>query len=142
MQPVRELEGIKFVNDSKATTLTALAAGLRMCTGKVRLIAGGLLKEDNLSVVKKVLAERASAIYLIGRASETMFQAWSGTVSCVTCETMDRAVAQAWRDARAGETVLLSPGCASFDQFRNYAERGDRFKNLVQNLTGRNDRGK
>lgn len=142
MQPVRDFEGVKFVDDSKATTLTALSAGLRMCTGKARLVAGGLLKENDLDSVKKVLAERASAIYLIGRASETMFKAWSGIVSCVICETLDRAVTQAWRDARSGETVLLSPGCASFDQFRSYAERGDRFKNLVQNLTGRNDRGK
>jgi UDP-N-acetylmuramoylalanine--D-glutamate ligase len=141
MQLVTSMRGIRFVDDSKATTLTAMGAGLRMCRGSVRLIAGGLLKETDLSPVKKVLAEKASALYLIGGASEKMFQAWSGIVPCVSSGTLECAVAQAGRDARAGETVLLSPGCASFDQFRNYAERGDRFRELALDLTRRSNHG-
>ncbi len=136
MELVAEKNGVRFVNDSKATTLAAVSAGVRMCGGKVRLIAGGLLKESDLSSIKKVLAERASCIYLIGRASNEMLKAWSGSVECVSCGRLDDAVQRAWRDAEIGETVLLSPGCASFDQFRNYAERGERFKVLVKELTG------
>ena len=137
LEKVRELDGVTFVNDSKATTLTAVAAALRISRSPVRLIAGGLLKEDDLARVKKVLAERVSAIYLIGRASEKMSSAWSGSVSCVPCGDLETAVARAWQDAKPGETVLLSPGCASFDQFKNFADRGEQFRKRVAALIGR-----
>ncbi len=132
MQTVATIRGVGFVNDSKATNLTAMAAALRMIDGKARLIAGGLVKEKDFSFVKEVLAKKAVGVYLIGQASEEMASAWSDIVPCFRCGTLDAAVKQAGDDARAGETVLLSPACASFDQFRNFEQRGERFCLLVQ----------
>lgn len=134
MEVVAEARGIRFINDSKATTLTALAAAVQMCGGGVRLIAGGLLKEYDLSAVKEVLAQRASGVYLIGRASDQMASAWSEVVPCTKCGTLDEAVKAAWREARGGDMVLLSPGCASFDQFKNFEVRGEQFRQWATSL--------
>ena len=134
MEVVAEARGIRFINDSKATTLTALSAAVRMCGGGVRLICGGLLKEYDLLAVKEVLAQRASGVYLIGRASEQMASAWSDVVPCMKCGALDAAVTTAWREARGGEVVLLSPGCASFDQFKNFEVRGEQFRQLATSL--------
>lgn len=136
METVAEARGIRFINDSKATTLAALSAAVRMCGGNVRLIAGGLLKEKDLGPAKEVLAQRAAGVYLIGKASEPMASAWSAVTRCVLCETLAVAVEAAWRDAQPGETILLSPGCASFDQFRNFEERGERFSRAARALSG------
>lgn len=136
MELVAVKRGVRFVNDSKATTLSALAAAMRMTGTPNRLIAGGLLKESELGGVKEMLAKHGAGVYLMGRASEQMEAAWSAVVPCHRCGTLDQAVDSAWRDARAGETVLLSPGCASFDQFRNYEERGERFRERVGLLPG------
>lgn len=119
--------GVEFVDDSKATTLAALAAGVTMASRPVRLIAGGILKEHRLSAVKKVLASHVRAVYLVGNSAPKMYAAWSDVVPCRRCGTLDVAVSEAWRDASPGETILLSPGCASFDQFRGYADRGEQF---------------
>ncbi|NTU76865.1 MAG: hypothetical protein HGA90_03495 [Alphaproteobacteria bacterium] len=134
MQWVREINRVKFINDSKATNLAAMAAALRMLPGNVRLIAGGLVKENDFGFVKELLAQKVIGVYLIGQALEEMASAWSDIVPCFRCVTLDKAVAKAWRDARAGETVLLSPATASFDQFRNFEERGDLFVRLVKDL--------
>lgn len=134
MQLVREIGGIKFINDSKATNLAAMAAALRMLPGKVRLIAGGLVKEKDFSFVKELLAQKVLGVYLIGQALEEMASAWSDVVPCFRCTTIDKAVAKTWNDACAGETVLLSPATASFDQFRNFEERGNVFARLVKDL--------
>lgn len=134
MELVGEIRGVRFINDSKATNLSAVAAALRMSRGKVRLIAGGLVKEKDFSFVKELLAQRVQGVYLIGQASEAMASAWSDVVPCFRCQTLDVAVRKAGGDALAGETVLLSPACASFDQFRNFEERGQRFAGLVRDL--------
>lgn len=136
METVAEARGIRFINDSKATTLAALSAAVRMCGGKVRLIAGGLLKEKDLTAAKEVLAQHAAGVYLIGKASEPMASAWSAVTQCVKCDTLAAAAETAWREAQPGETILLSPGCASFDQFRNFEERGERFRQAARALTG------
>ena len=134
MQPVAEFRGVRFVNDSKGTNLSAMAAALAMTPGRVRLIAGGLVKENDFGFIKVLLAEKAAGIYLIGQASDDMASAWSDAVPCFKCGTLDVAVRKAWADAHPGETVLLSPACASFDQFRNFEERGERFTALVKKL--------
>jgi UDP-N-acetylmuramoylalanine--D-glutamate ligase len=134
MQEVRRIRGVRFVDDSKATTLAALRAGVLMCGGPVRLIAGGLLKERHAECVKDLLAQRARAVYLIGDSEQVLAGAWSGAVPCRRCGALKEAVEEAWRDAAPGETILLSPGCASFDQFRGYAERGCRFEEIVNNI--------
>jgi len=134
MQHVAERRGVCFIDDSKATSLSAVAAALAMSSGPVRLIAGGRLKEHDLGSMKELLTSRVRKVYLIGECAGRMRSAWSGAVSCKDCGTLDVAVAEAAREARAGETVLLSPGCASFDQFGSYRERGERFTRLVREM--------
>ena len=136
LQAVAEIRGVRYVNDSKATNLAALEVALRLMAGPVRLIAGGLVKEKYLEGVKEMLAEKAARVYLIGQAAEALAAAWGDVVPCTRCGTLAAAVRQAGRDARAGETVLLAPACASFDQFKNFEERGDRFMELVAALGG------
>jgi UDP-N-acetylmuramoylalanine--D-glutamate ligase len=131
MQTVAEIRNIVFVNDSKATNLAAMAAALRMGEAPVRLIAGGLLKEKDLEGIKKILVKRVSGVYLIGKYSCEMALAWQDAVPCTVCKELREAVGQAWKDAKAGEMILLSPGCASFDQFRSFEDRGEQFIEMV-----------
>ena len=132
-QTVAEVGGVRCVDDSKATSIAALVAGVSMCgASPVRLIAGGLPKGDDPKAALPILTERVKKVYLIGQSAEVFSSAWSGAVGCEVCGTLDRAVAGALRDAQSGETVLLSPGCASFDQFAGFEERGDVFAGLVK----------
>jgi UDP-N-acetylmuramoylalanine--D-glutamate ligase len=129
---VATISGVRFINDSKATSLTALCAGVGMCNGPVRLIAGGLLKETNLKLAKKVLERAVKSVYLIGKASKEMEKAWKDATPCLLCGDLKTATRLAFADSSVGETILLSPGCASFDQFRNFEDRGDQFIGIVR----------
>ncbi len=131
MQLVAERGGVRYVDDSKATSLAALDAGVAMCGGPVRLIAGGLAKGDNPKTVIPRLRSTVKKVYLIGRCADQFSAAWREAVPCEVCGTLDRAVDAARRDAVQGETVLLSPGAASFDQFDSYGVRGDAFASFV-----------
>ena len=137
MQTVAEVNGVRFVDDSKATNLAAMCAALRMSQGRVHLIAGGRAKENDFSFAKDLLAQRVSRLYLIGEASTAMQSVWETTVECVPCHELGKAVAAAWEAAGPGDTVLLSPACTSFDQFGSFAERGEVFAREVNRLAGR-----
>ncbi len=130
-QKVAEKDGVLFVDDSKATSMSALVAGVKMCAGPVRLIAGGLPKGDDPKIASSILTNKVKKVYLIGQCAETLFSAWSNAVDCEVCGTLERAVGKAKREAAKGETVLLSPGTASFDQFKSFEERGDAFAQLI-----------
>ena len=135
MNLVAEIDGVRFIDDSKATSLAALAAGVKMASSGIRtilLVAGGLPKGDDPKSVLSTLTARVKKVYLIGQSAEAFFAAWNGAVDCEICGTMERAVEAAKREAERGETVLLSPGTASFDQFQSYGERGDVFARLVK----------
>lgn len=134
MRSVMSLKGVTFVDDSKATTLAAMAAALRMSSQPVRLIAGGRLKEHVLDGVRDELGRKARAVYLIGEAAQDMERSWRNAVPCKPCGTLKRAIEEAWMDAEAGEIILLAPGCASFDQFRNFEDRGNQFAEIVRSL--------
>lgn len=127
MEPVAEVNGVKFINDSKATNLAGMCAALRMSSGRVHLIAGGRAKETDLSFVKDLLAQQVSRLYLIGEASEAMQAAWEDSVICLPCGRLEEAVSAAWERAVPGDTILLSPACTSFDQFSGFNERGEVF---------------
>ena len=135
MNLVAELDGVRYIDDSKATSIAALVAGIRMSASdgrNVRLIAGGLLKGDDPKVACAILTKRVKKVYLIGQGAETLSSAWSGAADCEICGTMQKAVESAKREAVKGETVLLSPGAASFDQFKSFGERGDVFADLIK----------
>lgn len=132
VQCIAEIAGVRYVDDSKATSLAAVAAALEMVPGPVRLIAGGRLKEHDLDGLKLLLTRRVTKVYVIGECAQRMLHAWSDAVPGENSGTLDAAVAAASREACAGETILLSPGCASFDQFGSYRERGEAFARLVR----------
>jgi UDP-N-acetylmuramoylalanine--D-glutamate ligase len=137
MALVAEVDGVNYVDDSKATNIAAMCAAVKMCSGKVHLIAGGRAKENDFSLAKDLLAQRVSHLYLIGEASGAMQVAWSDVVRCICCGTLAKAVEAANQQATSGDTVLLSPACTSFDQFRDFNERGDCFADAVCGLKGK-----
>ena len=134
LQTVAEINGVSFVDDSKATNLAGMCAALRMTSGPIHLIAGGRAKETGLSFAKDLLVQHVSRLYLIGEASEAMQAVWGDSVTCLPCETLKEAVSAAWASAKPGDTVLLSPACTSFDQFRSFGERGELFVREVNRL--------
>ena len=132
MERIREKDGILFVNDSKATNPTATAPALA-AFDSIRWILGGLAKTDNLDECAPHFGHVRSA-YTIGEAGEMFARLLSPHMSVKNCGKLDEAVRQATADAEAGDTVLLSPACASFDQFRDFEDRGDQFRALVEGL--------
>lgn len=132
MNLVGEFRGIRCIDDSKATSLAALAAGVTMAGSGIRLIAGGLPKGDDPISVRELLTKRVKKVYLIGQCAESFSSAWESAVDCEVCGTMEVAVRRAMGEAAKGETLLLSPGTASFDQFKSFGERGEVFADLVK----------
>ncbi len=135
LETVATLDGVAYVNDSKATNVASATVGIASFPRGVHLIAGGSDKGSDYSPLVAPVAEHAAAVYLIGETARAMHSALrpSGVPIHETGD-LERAVATAHAAAGPGDTVLLSPGCASYDQYRNYEERGDHFKALVAQL--------
>ena len=130
-EPVGEFHGVRYVNDSKATNLSAMIASIRMQDRPVWLIAGGRPKETDFSAAIPVLQRRVRGVFLIGEAAAAMAAAWGAALPCENCGTLERAVAAARRAARPGDAVLMAPACTSYDQFRAYGERGAAFRKFA-----------
>lgn len=126
-----EVNGVRCINDSKATNIDASLAALSGFDRGVWLILGGRDKGADFGELLPVLDKRIAAVLLIGEAGDAIDAALGGEVSLQRCETMERAVARALDEATAGDTLLLSPACTSFDQYPNFEERGKHFKDLV-----------
>ena len=131
---VRELEGVRYYNDSKATNVDATVKAVEAFEGGVWLILGGKDKDSDYATMSALLRERVKAVLTIGSAAEKIERQLAGVVMIERAETIERAVALAHEKASAGDVVLLAPACASFDQFENYEHRGRVFKGLVQGL--------
>jgi UDP-N-acetylmuramoylalanine--D-glutamate ligase len=137
MEHVADVGGVEYVNDSKATNVTAAAAALRSFDGGVHAILGGSLKGGGFAELAPAVAERCRACYLIGEAAGQLAEDLAhADVELVRCGDLERAEIEASQRARPGEVVLLAPACASFDQYRDYEERGEHFKELVRRLAG------
>ena len=132
MERVGERGGVLYVNDSKATN-TAAAAPALAAFDKIHWIVGGQAKEPGLGECEQHLGH-VTAAYTIGEAGEDFAEALTPHCAVSRCGTLDKAVELASQVARAGETVLLSPACASFDQFRDFEDRGETFRILVNAL--------
>jgi len=132
MERVREKGGVLFVNDSKATNPTATAPALAAFE-RIRWICGGQAKTDNLDECAPHFGH-VRAAYTIGEAAGLFERLLSPHITVKNCGKLDAAVREAAADAEAGDTVLLSPACASFDQFRDFEDRGDQFRKLVEGL--------
>ncbi len=132
---VRTLDGVDYVNDSKATNLDSLEKALAGETRPVVLIAGGKDKGFEFDSVVDIVAEKCRCAVLLGEMAERIERLWSSKVSCVNAgRSLERALQVARSQARSGDIVLFSPGTSSFDMFRNYADRGNQFRQLVQQL--------
>jgi len=138
LEPVASSAGVEFVNDSKATNPDATIQALTAFPAGVHLILGGSLKgADFTGLARAVAAGPVARVYLIGQAADSIATALAGVgVVLERSGTLREAVRSAAAAAGPGETVLLSPACASFDQFRDYADRGEAFRRLAQEVTG------
>jgi len=130
---VASINGVTYINDSKATNTDAVEKALCSLIGPVVLIAGGRDKGLDFSTIKEVVAEKVKLAVVIGETQEKICRAWSG-VPCLRASSMAEAVRVAASHARSGDTVLLSPACASFDMFENYEHRGNEFKRCALDL--------
>jgi UDP-N-acetylmuramoylalanine--D-glutamate ligase len=134
LERVADMGGVQFFNDSKATNVDATLKALQAFSGGLFVILGGKDKGASYEPLVETLRERAKLVLLIGAAAEKIASEIGAAVPIEHAGTLERAVALAWERARAGDTVLLAPACASFDQFENYEHRGRMFKQLVHAL--------
>jgi UDP-N-acetylmuramoylalanine--D-glutamate ligase len=132
LERLRVRDGVVWVNDSKATNVDSTLVALRSFAGGVHLIAGGRGKQQDFSPLAPLVAESCRAVYLIGEAADQLAAALQTTgVPRHQCGDLERAVAAAAGAARTGEVVLLSPACASYDQYSDFEARGEHFRALV-----------
>jgi UDP-N-acetylmuramoylalanine--D-glutamate ligase len=139
MELVAERDGVRFVNDSKATNVVSALRSLESFESGVVLILGGRFKGGDLDLLREPLRQRAKAVVAIGEARPLVRRAFADVVDVHEAESLEAAVARAFALARPQGVVLLAPACASFDMFRDYAERGRQFKEEVQRLLGMAD---
>jgi UDP-N-acetylmuramoylalanine--D-glutamate ligase len=135
LEEVAVVDGVTYVNDSKATNVASAEVGVRTFERGVHLIAGGRGKGSDYAPLAAPVGERCAGVYLIGETAAALRIALETTgVPLHDSRELETAVEQAHHAARPGDVVLLSPGCASYDQYRSYEERGDHFRTLVAAL--------
>jgi UDP-N-acetylmuramoylalanine--D-glutamate ligase len=139
MEPVTEVAGVRFVNDSKATNVDAARAAIESFDAGVVAILGGHYKGGDLARLRAPLAARGRGVVAIGEAAPRVRDALAGVVPVVEADSMPAAVEAAFRLAGRGDVVLLAPACASFGWFRDYAERGEAFRDEVRRLAAREE---
>jgi len=138
MEFVGEWDGVRYINNSMCTNADALEKSLQATPKPCLVIAGGVDKNESIAQLAQSLARHAAQVLLIGRDGGAIGAALDalGYTHWQYTGDLARAVAEACRVAHAGDTVILAPGCASFDQFRNFADRGEQFKRLVREVHG------
>jgi UDP-N-acetylmuramoylalanine--D-glutamate ligase len=132
---VRVLHGVEYVNDSKATNLDALEKALDSENRPVILIAGGKDKGFEFDSITDLVARKCRRVMLIGEMSGRIESAWAPRVACEKASSLSDAILRARAGAQSGDVVLFSPGTSSFDMFKNYADRGNQFRQFVQALS-------
>jgi len=131
MEMIRGLKGVKFINDSKGTNVGALRKSLEDLMQPVILIAGGKDKGSDFTALTNLVQQKVKELILLGEAREKIASALYNHTNITKVKDLEEAVLTAWNKAQPGDVILLSPACASFDMFRDYVERGNRFKQLV-----------
>ena len=132
MEFVAEIDGVSWYEDSKGTNVGSVVKSLESFAGDITLIAGGKDKGGSYEPLAALVAERVSHLILIGEAKERMNEALGALTDTHLAETLEEAVAVARRLTAPGGVVLFSPACSSFDMFKDYEERAERFKALVR----------
>ncbi len=131
---VREINGIKFINDSKATNVNSVWYALRSFEEPIYLILGGKDKGNNYNDIKEEVKKRVKKIYAIGSSAKKVNDFFKNFKPVEIVESFEEAISKGLNEANAGSVFLLSPACASFDMFKNYEDRGIQFKNIVNNI--------
>lgn len=132
---VRDLDGVRYINDSKATNVNSVWYALQSFNAPLVLILGGIDKGNDYSEIAELVRKRVRAIVAIGEGKQAVVDQLGSVAHDLTvCETFDEAIAMCRKKAWAGDIVLLSPACASFDMFENYEHRGREFKRIVNSL--------
>ncbi|WP_092348128.1 UDP-N-acetylmuramoyl-L-alanine--D-glutamate ligase [Candidatus Chrysopegis kryptomonas] len=131
---VREINGVKFINDSKATNVNSLWYALESFDEPIILIAGGRDKGNDYSKVYDLVRRKVKLILAIGESREKVYNEFKNLTRVIKVDSMEEAVRRAYEEARPGDVVLLSPACASFDMFEDFEHRGEVFKKLVNQL--------
>jgi len=139
MKLVRTLDGVGWYNDSKGTNVGSVVKSLAGLTTPVTLIAGGKDKGGDYAPLRALLHDKVTTLLLIGQAAERMQRELDGCCTIERSDSLESAVARAQQVTPSGGTVLLSPGCSSFDMFRSYEERGERFTQAVNALVSRGE---
>jgi UDP-N-acetylmuramoylalanine--D-glutamate ligase len=135
LELVRERDGVRWVNDSKATNTAAARRGIAAYDAPLRLILGGRAKGEDFAPFARELRENVEAIFLVGEASDELAAALDAAGrSYTSAGTIARAVELASGEAQFGDVILLSPACASYDQYADFEERGEDFRRLVGDL--------
>jgi UDP-N-acetylmuramoylalanine--D-glutamate ligase len=133
-EAVDTINGVKFVDDSKATNVDSVYRAIQSTPKWIVLIAGGRDKGGGYKAMSKVVRDKVRSILLIGEARDRIARELSGTVPISFADTLDDAVKKAFETSKRGDTVLLSPMCSSFDMFKDYKERGEAFRKAVKAL--------
>ncbi|VAX23307.1 UDP-N-acetylmuramoylalanine--D-glutamate ligase [hydrothermal vent metagenome] len=136
MELVATIDNVNYINDSKGTNIDATLKSIEGFNKNLVLIAGGSNKGADFSPLAKAIVKHAKGIVLIGETAQAIKQELGSFEHIEMASSMEKAVIKASAFAKQGDTVLLSPACASFDMFKNFEDRGDAFKKSVGNLTG------
>jgi UDP-N-acetylmuramoylalanine--D-glutamate ligase len=136
LEKVLEANGVLWVNDSKATNIASTLVALESFTRPIILLAGGRDKGSDFEAVAQTVGDKVKTVLLFGEAGAKMEKAWSATFKLERVESLEEAVKRAGELAAPGDVVLLSPMCASFDEFKNYEDRGEKFKAWVHHNAG------
>ena len=135
---IKEVEGVKFYNDSKSTTVQAVEKAIESFDENVVLILGGINKGGDFSKLGSLLKTKVLSAFIIGRDKEQIYKMIKDYTKSIKKESLEEAVKDAFEVAKSNKAVVLfSPGCASFDMFKNYADRGNKFKEIVESLNGK-----
>ena len=137
LERVADVAGVRFFNDSKATNVAAARMSLEALDGPLVAILGGRYKGGDFGLLADVVRQRVKAVVAIGEARERVAESLAPAAPVVRCDSLRDAVERAYALCAPGDTVVLAPGCSSFDMFRDYAERGDAFKAEVRRLAQR-----
>jgi UDP-N-acetylmuramoylalanine--D-glutamate ligase len=132
---VREIEGVRYVNDSKGTNVGAVVKSVESFADPVILIAGGRDKAGDFTLLRDLVKEKVKALVLIGEAREKINQALGNFTETFMATDLKEAIKVSRSIAKTGDVVLLSPACASFDMFIDFEDRGRQFKKIVMELT-------
>ncbi|MCD8435288.1 UDP-N-acetylmuramoyl-L-alanine--D-glutamate ligase [Tenacibaculum dicentrarchi] len=134
LEYVQKVNGVQFINDSKATNVNAVFYALECIKTPIVWVVGGVDKGNDYTELLPLVKQKVKAIVCLGENNQKIIEAFANLVAVIETNTADKAVAAASKLANSGDTVLLSPACASFDLFKNYQDRGTKFKEAIYNL--------